>query len=375
VASKTKKSSSKSTKSGKPSTMEELLAQAELKPKSYSLGDEIEGVVIEKNPKSLILDIGGKSEGMVAEKAFQEARGFINELKIGDKVKGRVIVTENPEGFVIISLRNAKNDFFWKKLEKAFKKDKKVKVRAKSANSSGVLVGVYGLSGFIPSSHLGKELTKALSNIADKEFYTKILELDRKLNRVVLSEKFVSEKEEVEEARKAMHNVKKGEVYEGKVTTVADFGCFVEIKVPIKSKKTKVKLEGLVHISELSWDKIDKPSDLVKEGDKVKVKVIDKVGNKLSLSMKQTKDDPWLKASKKYKPESRAKGEVVKISDFGAFVQLEPGIEGLIHMTKIPPGKKLERGQKVNVYIEDIDPEEKRISLGLVLAEKPVGYK
>ena len=173
-----------------------------------------------------------------------------------------------------------------------------------------------------------------------------------------------------------MKNVKEGEIFDGVVSTVYDFGCFVKIEVPVSKKnKGKVPLEGLVHVSELAWEKVADPNDVVKEGDKVKVKVVGKKNEKLAFSMKQTGKDPWDSAVERYEKDAKVKGKVMKLTDFGVFVQLEPGLEGLVHMTKIPPGKKLGRGDEVQVYVEDVDRENKRISLGLVLTEKPVGYK
>ncbi len=163
-------------------------------------------------------------------------------------------------------------------------------------------------------------------------------------------------------------------MFDGKVVTLADFGRFVQIKIAIK-KGTKIAVEGLVHISEMSWEKVRRPSNMVSEGDKVKVKVIGTDRGKLALSMKQAQDDPWTKVAKKYKKDAKVKGEVVKLSDFGVFVKLEPGVEGLIHMTKIPPGKRLNVGDSVNVYVEEVDPKARKISLGLVLTAKPVGYR
>ena len=134
-------------------------------------------------------------------------------------------------------------------------------------------------------------------------------------------------------------------------------------------------IEGLVHVSEFSWGKIEKPSDVVSEGKEVVVKVIDIADGKLSLSFKQAQKDPWEEVEKKYKKEAKVKGKVIRRSDFGIFVELEPGVEGLIHMTKIPPGEKFEEGQEVNVYLEEIDGKKRKISLGLILTRKPIGYK
>ncbi len=356
-------------------TMADLLAKASQKPHSFKKGDKVEGKVLEITSKALILDIGGKSEGIVAEKAFLEARNFIRQLKVGDKVAGEVIVSETPEGYTVISLRNSAKDFIWSKLEEALKSDEEISVEVKGANQSGVIVDTFGLSGFVPKTHLGKALSKNPNSLIGKRIKVKIVAIDKEGGRLVLSEKAVSEKEKIEAEKEALKALKVGEIYEGEVTTVTDFGVFVRITPNTKSKKEKVSLEGLVHISELSWDKVGKPSDLFREGDKIKVKVLEVYGGKLSLSVKQAQEDPWQNVSKKYQKEERVKGKVVMVSDFGVFVALEPGVEGLIHITKIPPATNLRSGDEVSCVIEEVNPEEKRISLGLVLTSKPLGYK
>ena len=136
-----------------------------------------------------------------------------------------------------------------------------------------------------------------------------------------------------------------------------------------------MEVEGLVHVSELAWGKVDKPSDVVSEGQKIKVKVIGLKDGKLALSMRQAQKDPWDEVTDKYKPETRVSGKVTRMSDFGAFVQLEPGIEGLVHLTKIPPGTRLSEGQEIDVYVEEVDAKARKLSLGLVLTKKPIGYK
>jgi len=354
-------------------TMADLLASQKESPKRFTLGEKVEGIVIEKLPNALILDIGGKSEGLVAEKAFNESKNFIKQLELGDKVTGKVIVSENPEGYTILSLRDAAKDYFWQKLEKLEKDGTEISVIAKNVNPSGVIVEIYGLNGFIPTSHLGKKVSKNLAKLSGESFKAKIIELNRSADRIILSEKAISEKEALQIQGEAVKLVKEGEVYPGTVITVVDFGIFVEIKVPYKKKL--VSLEGLVHVSELAWEKIDRTKNRFEVGDKVDVKVIENKDGRLSLSIKQAAKDPWEDIDKKYKAEMKVKGIVSKRSDFGVFVSLEPGVEGLIHMTKIPPGKKLREGDEVEVYVEEVNPEEKRISLGLVLTEKPVGYK
>lgn len=352
--------------------MAELLASAS-PVKTFTVGQKVQATVIAKTSKSLILDIGGKSEGVVVDKAFVEARSFADKLNIGDTVTAGVLITEARDGTVILSLREAIHEAAWKKFEEAKKTGTPVAVVGRGTSSGGIAVDVDGINGFIPNSQLGREVSKNPQVLVGKYFKAKVMDVDRLANKLVLSEKEISEEADIKLAKKAMEAIKEGEVLEGEVTTVANFGCFVRVQAPVDGKK--VPVEGLVHISELSWSKVAATADIVSVGDKVKVKVIGSRDGKLSFSMKQAGKDPWSEAEKKYKVESKIKGKVTKLSDFGAFVELEPGIEGLLHLTKIPPGTRLEEGQEINVNIEEMDPKMKKISLGLVLSAKPVGYK
>lgn len=355
-------------------TMEELLAIYGGGKSVLKRGDKVKGEVIAKDKKRLVLDIGAKGEGIVAEKAYQEAKDFIKGLKVGDEVYSSVIIPETPDGYTILSLRDAMQDSAWEKLLEARRDKKPIAVLGKSQLAAGVTVEVEGLLGFVPTSQLGKEISKNPAALIGKHFKAVVLDLNRGENKIVLSEKEVSDSEDLREVRSTYEKIKEGEIYEGRVTIVAGFGCFVAIDVPL-SKTKKVEVEGLVHISELSWGKVENVSDLVREGDMVKVKVVGRRDDKLALSIKQAKGDPWKNAAKKYKKDTKVKGKVVRISDFGVFVELEEGIEGLIHITKIPPGQKLELGSQQEVYVEEISPEARKLSLGLVLTTKPVGYK
>jgi len=367
VVSKQKAISRSSTE---PKTMAELLASAAIPIKALSTGQKVKGVVIAKSSKSLILDIGGKSEGVVAEKAFVEAKDFIKTLKIGDKVTATVIIPETKDGVALLSLRQAALDSSWERLERAKEKGEPVAVFGKGVNPSGVTVDVDGLTGFIPGSQLGKETNKNPENLVGRYFKAILLEVEKITNKIILSEKEVSEAEDIKEAKKILEKIKVGDVYEGKVTTVANFGCFVKLNLP-----GKIPIEGLVHISELSWGKVGTPSEVISEGDKVKVKVIGIKDGRLSLSVKAAQKNPWENVEKKYKIDSNIKGKVSRVSDFGVFIEIEPGVEGLVHITNIPPGQKLSPGQEVDCYVQEIDTKNKKISLGLVLTSKPVGYK
>ncbi len=367
MAEKNKKETKKSL------TMEDILASLGSKVQPLKKGQIVKGRVVEKNSNSLVLDIGGKSLGLVAEKAFIEAKDFVRHLEAGDEVEGKVLIPETPDGYTIISLRDTAKDFVWKKIEKAFEGQEEIEALVKSASSSGVLVLVFGLTGFVPQSHLTEKNASNINSLPGKKVLLKIIDIDKDANRIILSERAIYEREEMEAKKKAIKNLKEGEIYDGVVSGIYDFGVFV--RIPVLSGKKKVEIEGLVRVSEISWEKFKKIEDVIKEGDKVKVKVIEIKEDKFALSIKQAQKDPWEEVAKKYTPEMKLEGEVVKMSDFGAFVALEPGIEGLLHITKIPPATNLKVGDRVSVYIDEINPAEKKISLGLVLTSKPVGYK
>ncbi len=356
-----------------PKTMAELLARAEKRIIGFSPGQKVRGKVVAKNSKSLVIDIGGKSEGIVTEKAFVEARDFIKTLEIGDEVTASVLIPETAEGYTVLSLRQAAFDSSWEKLEKAKEAKEAVPVVGRGVNPSGVMVEVEGLSGFIPGSQLGSVAAKNTQSLIGKYFKAIPVEVERLTNKIVLSERQISHAEDIKATNEALSKVKEGEIYDGEVTTVASFGCFV--KINLRSEKKVFPIEGLVHVSELSWGKTESAADVVSEGDKVKVKVIKVAEGKLALSIRGAQKDPWEALDKKYKPETKVKGKVTRVSDFGIFVELEPGIEGLIHITKIPPGKRFSEGDEINCLVEEIDTKAKKLSLGLVLTSKPIGYK
>jgi ribosomal protein S1 len=350
-------------------TMADLLAKSKSSIKNLSLGQRVRGIVIQKLSKSLILDIKGKAEGVVTEKAYAEAREYISKLKVGDEVTAVVLVPEMRDGSTLLSLRDAVAQASWQGVEEAYKAGTPVAVFAKGFSQSGIAVDVNGISGFVPTSQLSKETAKDAQNLVGKYFKAKVLELDRQKNKLVLSEREVTDAKDIQESKKALAEIKDGDIFDGVVTTVANFGVFAKIKVG------KSEVEGLVHISEMSWGKIAHPSDMLKLGDKIKVKVIGTKDNKLALSIKNATKDPWMEVSEKFKVEDRLTGKVTKVTDFGVFIELEPGIEGLVHMTKIAPGKKFSIGDEAKVYIEEMDTKSRKIALGLVLTSIPVGYK
>lgn len=357
------------SKDDKKITMADLLKKAGKTVKNLHLGQKVKGVVIQKLNKSLVIDIDGKAEGVVADKAFAEAREFITKLKVGDIVNATVLVPEMRDGSTLLSLRDSVNDSLWKNIEDAYKNKTEIAVFGKMHTSSGLMVDASGVTGFVPLSQLSKDASKDPESLVNKSFKAKVVEYDKPRGKLVLSEREVTDAKDIALSKKALQAIKEGEIYDGVVTTVSNFGVFVKIKVE------KVEVEGLLHISEISWGKIGHPSEVLAVGDKIKVRVLSIKENKLSLSQKRATKDPWTLAAEKYKPEDKIKGKVTKVTDFGVFVELEPGIEGLVHITKIAPGKKFSVGDEASCYIEEIDVKSRKISLGLILTSIPVGYK
>jgi small subunit ribosomal protein S1 len=350
-------------------SMEELLSRSNVAIKGFTKGQKIDAKLIEIGRKYATFDVGGKSEGVLVDAYFAEAKPFLTTLKPGDVVQATVMDPETREGNVLLSLRHAASDLFWENLENAKNSGQPITVVGRSASPKGIAVDVDALITFIPISQIGKAAASNLEALVGNRFKVKVIEVDKSRRKVLLSEKAISEEKELGQIQTAIASLKENEVYKGVVKEVTNFGAFVEIVAD------DTTVEGLVHVSELSWHKVKDPHEILSEGDKIEVKILGLRDGKLALSLKQAVEDPWIKAAEKYSVDQRLKGKVVRHSDFGVFVELEPGIEGLIHMTKIPPATKLSVGQEVEVYIEEIDAPSRKISLGLVLTSKPVGYK
>ena len=367
----TKLTTKKKANARGPQTMEELLREAKQQPKGVRRGEMVTGKVTEVAGKTVYVDIGGKAEAVVSEQEWELNKDYLKSLKSGDEVTGMVVVAESDAGQVVISMRRAAAESKWKKFEEAMAAGEILTARGREATKGGVLVEVDGVIGFVPGSQLSAKYEGDMGTMAGQDVQVKVIEVDREQNRLVFSERAVSEAEEIEKRKKMLEAVKMGGTYEGTVVGIVPFGAFVEIDVK------KEKIEGLVHVSEISWEKVEDVTRFMKEGDKVSVQVIgvDEENGKLALSIKRLTDDPWTGLAKKYAVDSKHKGTVVKMAPYGVLVRLDKGIEGLIHASKMPAGMAFAEGQEVEVFVESVDLEKRRLSLGVVLTEKPVGYK
>lgn len=347
--------------------MEELLKKTGYKLFGLKRGEFIEGRVTEIKKKTVLVDIGAKSEGIVIGKDYEEVEGYIKELKVGDTVLCYIKQPENESGQIILSLRKAAEDWKWGFFEEKLSTGEPIEVKTYEVNRGGMIAQSRGVQGFIPASQFAKKYQGHLEELINNVLKVKVIEIERSNNRLIFSEKAVSEAKLMAKKKKLLEKIKIGDKLEGIVSSLTPFGIFVETK----------GLEGLVHISEISWGKVEDPNDYFKAGDKIKVKVvgIDKATGRLNLSVKQLMPDPWEKVEEKYQAGRKLTGKVTNLAPFGAFVNFEAGIEGLLHISKIPIDFDIDVGSKVKVEVESVDPENRRMSLSLILKKKPVGYK
>jgi small subunit ribosomal protein S1 len=358
------------------SSMEELLKATGYEIKGFKRGDTVKGRVNEITGRAVFIDIGGKAEAIVSDREYLAAKDYIKTLKVGDEITGFVTSQENDSGQTILSLKRAASDSRWKIFEEAFENETNVTVVGKEVSKGGILADAEGVFGFIPSSQLSKDANANLQGLVGKKFEVKVIEVDREQNRLVLSEKAVTEAGEIEARRKLLEAVEINGIYKGKVVGVVPFGAFVEVKIGKGAKAETI--EGLVHISEISWEKVEDVAKHLKEGSEVEVRVIgtDEESGKLALSLKQMSDDPWKEMAKTYTVDSKHVGKVVKVMPYGVIVHMAKGIEGLIHASKMPADMAFAEGQEVDTFVESVDMDKRRLSLGVVVKDtKGMIYK
>ncbi len=345
-------------------TMEDLITQHG--PENIHRGKVVEGVIIDKSGDGWLVDIGFKCEGFLPKREWTHSILVDDnaEPNIGDEVRAEVTkVVQGEESQVLLSRWRLLFDERWEALENALKQRETIAVMGLRKVKGGLIVNAYGLEGFVPISHLAEEgkLVNP-SKFVNQEIEVKLLEKDRRKRRLIFSRRLLLEEELARKKKEFFKNLEEGDVLEGVVTSITSFGAFVDLG----------PVEGLVHISELSWSKNVKPRDVVKKGNKVKVKVlhIDPEQEKISLSIKQTEPDPWEVIGEGLKPGDKIHGRITNTVDFGAFVEIKPGVEGLIHISDISwghidhPREVLKKGQDIEVQVLDIDLDQKRISLG-----------
>lgn len=329
------------------------------------VGDIIEGTVFEINRNGLFVDLENFKTGVVLPREIKENPDYFKKIKKGDKILVKILQFENKDGYIEVSLKEAGAEYGWKGLENKMEVKEIVESKVLKANKGGLILEIDGIQAFMPVSQLSGEhyprveggdtqkILQQLQKLVGKELKVRVIDLDPEENKLIVSEKATQEKE----IEKIIKKYKIGDIVEGEVTGIVDFGVFIKFD----------SLEGLVHISELAYQLIENPHDIVEIGEKVKAKIIEIDKDKISLSIKALKKNPWEKVRNKYKTDQTVKGTVTKFNPFGAFVQLDKDIHGLTHIsefgTEVKMKEMLEIGKKYNFKIISIKPSEYRMAL------------
>lgn len=357
-----------------PQTMDELLALEKYELRGVRKADVLDGIIAAVSPREVLVDIGLKTEAVVADREMETMASWLQALKPGDKVTCYVILAENDNGQTVVSLRRAGMDNKWESLSQKVTSGEEMEVRGIDVNRGGLIVETDGLRGFIPSSQFDQASSSDLSNFINKTIRVKVIEADQEQSKLIFSQRGEEREGANEKALQLKGKIKVGEILSGEVTGVAAFGVFVKI---IIDKDTKLFADGLVHISEIAWEKVDDVNKYFKVSQKVKVLVlgIDDNTGKLNLSVKQLTPDPWKVVAEKFAKDQTVTGVVSRVVNFGVFVNLAAGIDGLIHISKLPAGLELKPGEEVICLVETVDPNLRKISLSIVPTEKPMGYR
>jgi small subunit ribosomal protein S1 len=326
-------------------------------------GSVVKGTVVGIEKDVAVIDVGLKTEGRVAMREFAgPGRGA--EIKIGDTVEVYLERIENALGEAVLSRDKARREESWGKLEKAFQNNEKVTGQIFNQVKGGFTVDLDGAVAFLPRSQVDIRPIRDVSPLMNQPQPFQILKMDRRRGNIVVSRRTVLEETRAEQRQELVQNLEEGQVIDGVVKNITDYGAFVDLG----------GIDGLLHVTDVAWRRVNHPTEVLNIGQQVKVKII-KINHethRISLGMKQLLDDPWQGIEAKYPVGARLKGRVTNITDYGAFVELEPGIEGLIHVSEmswtkknVHPGKIVSTSQEVEVQVLEVDPIKRRISLGL----------
>ena len=351
--------------------MEQFLTNPAHDYRNLQYGDTVDGTIMRVDKDEILVDIGSKAEGVVPTREMQslspEDRA---ELKPGDTLLVFVVQTEDKEGRAVLSVDKARQEKSWRRLQQSYDNGEVIEAKVVNYNKGGLLVNLDGVRGFVPASQVsgisrGPETQKQsdMAKMVGTSLPLKVIEINRNRNRLILSERQAVQ--EVREGRKdeLLSSLKEGDVRTGVVTSVCDFGAFVDIG----------GADGLVHLSELSWSRVKHPSEVLKPGDKVQVYIlsVENERKRIALSIKRTQSEPWTTVSERYHLGQIVEGVITQLASFGAFARIEDGVEGLIHVSEIGDGhvqhprEVVQEGDRVQVRIIRIDPARKRMGLSM----------
>jgi len=352
-------------------TMESLIEEMGDRLLPFAEGEMVEARILAVGGNRIWVDVAGQSLGFIPEKEITSKTG----LKIGDEVMATVISMEDEEGNVVLSMKRADREKYWVEMEKAFESGEPITIKISDANKGGLISDVGGILGFLPVSQLAPahyprvtggdkdEILNRLRQYIGEEFNVKVITCEKETNKIIFSEKAVK----AAEVKQKIDKFNVGDVISGKITGIVDFGLFVSIDPEI---------EALVHISEISWTRVSDLHRLFKVGDEVKTQVISVDDGRVSLSIKRLLPDPWARAAAKYKVGDIVEGEVTKITAFGAFVSLDPEIDGLVHISElsservVDPSQIVELGKKYKFAIISIETDNHRLGLSMKIGKK-----
>ena len=331
-------------------------------------GEVVHGQVVRVDKDEVLVDIGYKSEGVipVAELSIRRSVNPADEVSVGDEIDALVMTKEDAEGRLILSKKRARFELAWKAIEQAAESGEPVNGRVIEVVKGGLILDL-GVRGFLPASLVDIRRVQDLDEFMGKELRCKVIELNRSRNNVVLSRRAVLEDERKEMRQAILDRLNPGDVVEGTISNIVDFGAFVDLE----------GMDGLIHISELSWSHVNHPSEVLEIGQTVRVKVldVDRDRQRISLGLKQTQEDPWQRVLNEYKEGDVVEGTVTKIVAFGAFVQILPGVEGLVHISELAqhhvesPAEVVRPGDKLQVQILEVDDSRRRLSLSVKRVE------
>lgn len=353
--------------------METLLNQEGLALDFPQPGEIRTGVIASISPTQILVSVGAKSEGVITgrelESIGEEERAA---LTVGQEILVYVLSAEDASGNVVLSYTRAQEQKGWTEVEKMLEESASFEGKVEGFNKGGLIVPVHGLRGFVPASQLGISRRMAVSGDTPDARYAKmigepitvrVIEVDRKRRRLILSERAASSETRQSIKERVIESLEEGKVYTGKVTSLADFGAFVNVN----------GADGLVHLSEISWERVQHPSEVLEVGQEIQVKVInvDREKKRIGLSIRALQNDPWRSKVEKFKVGQLVEGVVTRLTKFGAFARLEGDLEGLIHISEISetriehPKEKLHDGEVLTLRIIRIDPDQRRIGLSL----------
>ena len=350
-----------STKMAWEGSTQDMNALYEETFKNLKEGTTIAGTVIAIQPNAVVVDVGYKSEGLIPVNEFSDHE--IDELKVGDQIEVYLQEREDSEGNLILSKEKAAKAKVWEALEQSAKNGDTVEGRIVSKVKGGMMVDI-GIKAFLPGSQIDFHPVRHLDGLVGKTFPMKIIKMNYRRGNVVVSRRAMLEENRDRRRKSALANLEEGQIVEGMVKNVTEYGAFIDLG----------GIDGLLHITEMSWGRVNHPSEILSVGDRVSVKVLKYAQDtgRVSLGMKQKTPDPWASVETKFPAGSRVKGKVVSITDYGAFVELEVGVEGLVHVSEMSwnrevrhPNKLVSVGQSVDIMVLNIDRNNRKISLGM----------